>query len=267
LTGDGGDEVFGGYNKYYMGKMNSAYTKVIPNNLHKYIQKKANNLIKDSEDSRGKKFKVRRLLDSVNYKGEYYWEIISLGFTSNHLVNFLNERSFQTEAFEYFKSKTGISYPSSLTDYRIIDKNISLEGDMLVKVDRTSMMNSLECRAPFLNKEIWDFTMKLPHQYLLKGWDKKRILKNAFENQFPKGFLDKSKQGFGAPVGDWLRTSFNGELRGYSNIDKITKQGIFNPEAVDVLVNNHISGKEDNSFKVWAFYCFQKWYDNTYEKI
>jgi asparagine synthase (glutamine-hydrolysing) len=157
-----------------------------------------------------------------------------------------------------------VTQSKSLNYFRTIDKHLSLEGDMLVKVDRTSMLNSLECRAPFLNRELFEFTMTLPEDYLLNKWSKKHILKAAFEDVFPKDFLEKSKQGFGVPVGDWLRQGLKKELQSYIEPDFLNQQHIFNTEAILELVENHLSGKKDSTFKVWAFFCFQKWYKNTY---
>jgi asparagine synthase (glutamine-hydrolysing) len=149
---------------------------------------------------------------------------------------------------------------NSISDLRSIDKLLSLESDMLVKVDRTSMLASLECRAPFLNKKLWDFTNQLPDSYLIKGWDKKHILKEAFKEYFPNDFLNKSKKGFGVPVGDWLRGILKTELLMFIEKRFIEDQNIFNYEAVLKLVNNHLEGKVDNTFRVWTYYCFQKWY-------
>ncbi len=265
LTGDGGDEVFGGYNKYYMGKLNERYSKIVPKKMHELVLRLSSPLLKYSHDNRGFRFKTNRLLNSVDYEHQYYWDIISLGFTKNSLHQYLLPGELDIAIFEEYKEKTGIANPTSLTDFRIIDKHISLEGDMLVKVDRTSMLNSLECRAPFLNKKIWEYTNSLPENLLMKGWNKKYILKEAFRDQFPKDFLDKSKGGFGAPVGDWLKSSIRQELESYIERQKLVKQDIFNEEAVRELVLNHLSGKEDNTFKVWTYYCFQKWYYNTYQ--
>jgi asparagine synthase (glutamine-hydrolysing) len=139
-----------------------------------------------------------------------------------------------------------------------------LEGDMLVKVDRTSMLASLECRAPFLNKELWDFTNQLPDSYLINGWDKKHILKEAFKDYFPKDFLNKSKKGFGVPVGDWLRSELRVELLSYIEKSFIEKQNIFQFNTISNLVIKHLEGKVDNTFRVWTFYCFQKWYKGIY---
>jgi len=264
LTGDGGDEVFGGYNKYYMGKMNQRYAGIVPKKLHGLILKAAKPLLRDSDDKRGNRYKIDRLLNSIDYDNEYYWDIISLGYTKNSLHRYLLPTYLNNHVFDQYIDKTKIEKPSSLTDFRIIDKNISLEGDMLVKVDRTSMMNSLECRAPFLNKKIWNYANKLPEKYLMNGWDKKFILKEAFKDQFPEGFLDKSKSGFGVPVGDWLRSSLRDELESYTTANKLAVQQIFNVDEMQKLVSNHLSGIADNTFKVWTFYCFQKWYYNTY---
>jgi asparagine synthase (glutamine-hydrolysing) len=152
----------------------------------------------------------------------------------------------------------------SLTDFRAIDKIISLEGDLLVKVDRTSMLSSLECRSPFLNKEIWDFTNSLPEKYLLKNWDKKYLLKESFKNYFPPGFLNKSKKGFGIPIGDWLRGSLKNELLHYLDRSFILEQNIFQYDEIYKIVMNHIDNKIDNSFNVYTFFCFQKWYVNKF---
>ena len=135
---------------------------------------------------------------------------------------------------------------------------------MLVKVDRATMLNSLECRAPFLNYKLWDFISGLPENYLIKNLKKKYLLKESFRNYFPKNFLDKPKKGFEIPVGDWLRNNFKVELLTYIEEEFLTKQKIFNVEMIQELVEDHIESRKDNTFKVWTFFCFQKWYKNIY---
>lgn len=262
LTGDGGDEIFGGYNKYYIGKINQRYTKLIPENVHKIIKKVGLSLLHSKDDSRGFSFRMKRLLNAIDYSESYYWDIISLGFSGNTLSDYLLPEFFERQAFGSIKAKTGIDYATTLTDFRMIDKYVSLEGDMLVKVDRSSMLTSLECRAPFLNKALWNYTNSLPENYLIKGWDKKFILKDAFRDEFPDGFLDKSKSGFGVPVGDWLRSSLKDRLLEFIEDGFLKKQGIFEPKAIQNLVMNHINGK-DHTFMVWSFFCFQNWYCNN----
>ncbi|MBA4319803.1 MAG: asparagine synthase (glutamine-hydrolyzing), partial [Flavobacterium sp.] len=160
LTGDGGDEVFGGYNKYYMGRLNQKYIDLVPKKIHDKSQIFLEKLLNVREDSRGLKFKVNRLVKAINYDGDFYTNIISLGFQSTELDRFLTPDYLQKDSFSYFKNSIG-NHKTSLTDFRNIDRLLSLEGDLLVKVDRVSMLNSIECRAPFLNKELWDFTSQL----------------------------------------------------------------------------------------------------------
>ena len=265
LTGDGGDEVFGGYNKYYMGRLNQKYIDLVPKNVHLKSQKFLEKLLNVTEDSRGLRFKVNRLVKAINYEGDFYTNIISLGFQLNELETLLTTEYLQKDSFSFYKNCIG-NHKTSLTDFRNIDRLLSLEGDLLVKVDRVSMLNSMECRAPFLNKELWNFTSQLPESYLINGWDKKHLLKEAFKEHFPKGFLNKSKKGFGVPVGDWLRTNLREELISFSEPHFINEQQIFNQSAVSNMVQGHISKRVDNTFRVWAFYCFQLWYKRSFIK-
>ena len=83
---------------------------------------------------------------------------------------------------------------------------------------------------------------------------------------FPEGFLEKSKSGFGSPTGDWLRQSLRKELESYIEPDLLKSQGIFNVEIITKLVNDHLESKKDSTFRVWSYYCFQKWYTITFLK-
>ncbi|MDG4715640.1 asparagine synthase (glutamine-hydrolyzing) [Winogradskyella marincola] len=260
LTGDGGDEVFGGYNKYYIGKMNKRYTSVVPKALHKTIAKLSNKYLINKDDTRGKRFQINKLLNAINYEGDFYWDIISLANTSKLLSEIMQDDYYDSDLFLEYKEVLGKQKIESLTDFRLVDKILSLEGGMLAKVDRTSMLTSLECRAPFLNKSIWEFTNTLPESYLMKGWNKKYILKEAFRDQFPQDFLEKGKSGFGSPTGDWLRQSLRKELESYIEPEMLKKQGIFKVDVITKLVQDHLDSKKDSTFRVWSYYCFQKWY-------
>lgn len=266
LTGDGGDEVFGGYNKYYIGRMNKRYTSVVPSGLHKAISGLSNKYLINKDDTRGRKFQINRLLNAIDYDGGFYWDIISLANTKSQLAEIMSPDFFDADIFQEYKDVLGNHKIETLTDFRLVDKILSLEGGMLAKVDRTSMMTSLECRAPFLNREIWEFANTLPESYLLKGWNKKYILKEAFRSQFPEEFLEKGKSGFGSPTGDWLRQSLRSELESYIEPELLKTQGIFNVDIITKLVRDHLESKKDSTFRVWSYYCFQKWYKFTFLK-
>ena len=262
LTGDGGDEVFGGYNKYLIGNINKKYTRLVPEYLHRTVLNLTNTFTRQKEDYRGFKFKIRKSLHSINYSDDFFYNIIKLGFSNNDMNSYFLPEQTVSDPLSYYR--TQVPSPITLTDFKEVDRMISLEGDINVKVDRTSMLSSLECRAPFLNKELWDYTQTLPEKYLIKGTDKKHILKKAFEEYFPDQFLNKSKKGFGVPVGDWLKVGIRIELESYIEIDFLKKQKIFNVESIRRLVKGHLSSMEDQSFKVWTFYCFQKWYSHQF---
>lgn len=261
LTGDGGDEVFGGYNKYYIGRLNQIYTSLIPRSLNNNVSRIFTKMLRTADDNRGWKFKLKRMLHAVNYDNEFYYNIIALGFQNHEIDSLLLPTWNQNNVLDRYKIEN--SEASLLNQFKEIDRKLSLEGDLLVKVDRAAMFASIEARAPFLNQELWNFTCGLPDSYLLKGWNKKYLLKKSFENEFPKGFLNKSKKGFGVPVGDWLRNHLRAELESYINPQFLEKQNIFQVDFVKNMVKNHVEGKVDNTFRVWTFYCFQKWYVNN----
>ncbi|TDD98381.1 asparagine synthase (glutamine-hydrolyzing) [Flavobacterium cellulosilyticum] len=264
LTGDGGDEVYGGYNKYYMGRLNRNYTQFMPQSIHNFSEHILNTVWHSKEDQRGLLFKAKRFMKAVNYEGDFYYDIVSLAFLENELKEIFTSPNYMPNPLDYYKKKIG-SKNKSLTDFRNIDRLLSLEGDLLVKVDRAAMLTSLECRAPFLNKTLWDFTSSLPENYLINGWDKKHLLKESFKKYFPKDFLNKSKQGFGVPVGDWLRGVLKEELVSFIDKKFIEDQQLFDYDTISKIVNNHLESKIDNTFRVWTFYCFQLWYKKTFQ--
>lgn len=264
LTGDGGDEVFGGYNKYQIGSINRRYTQWVPKFAHRTLKGVIQPFIEQKDDQRGLKFKINKALNAIDYEDDFYYKVISLGFP-NGTQSLFKPEYHQHTIFSYYKSL--LSKSTTLSDFREIDRHISLEGDMLVKVDRTCMLTSIEGRAPFLNKKIWDYTMQLPEDYLMPNGSQKHILKKAFENKFPDGFLDLNKQGFGVPVGDWLRTSLKDDLLQFVSTEYLKKQNIFDASFIQNLVNEHLNSRRDHTFPVWTFYCFQQWYEKTYKKL
>ena len=262
LTGDGGDEVFGGYNRYLMPLYSSKYKRLVPSWLHEQILKPGIEMVKNKSDDRGKLFQVKKFINAVgNSEFNNLINIISLGYLDNdRKILFKNQPHYDLD-LNYFEQKyQSAATLSQVAKSRFLDMNISLEGDMLVKVDRSSMLNSLECRSPFLDHRLIEFSFTLPDNFLIEKGHTKKILKDTFKEMLPNGLFSMPKSGFGVPVGNWLRESLKNELLEFSRKDFIEDQGIFNPDYISKIVFNHLNKIEDNTFKIWTFYCFQKWY-------
>lgn len=266
LTGDGGDEVFGGYNRYLMSHYSSLYKKIIPNGLHNNVIKPLIFAFNDKSDKRGKLFKLKKFILSLdNSQYAELTNIMKLGFLDDERIELFNEAVFSNLDNCFFKEKfTGLDNTTVLQKARMLDKDICLEGDMLVKVDRASMLNSLECRPPLLDHRLIEFSFTLPDNFLISGTKTKRILKESFEHLLPANLFNLPKSGFGIPIGDWLRGSLKHELLSYLDRQFIEEQGLFNYSYINTLCKNHLSGILDNTFRVWTYFCFQKWFVNTH---
>lgn len=264
LTGDGGDEVFGGYNRYLMNYYSNRYRKLVPNILHELLIKPVINNICQQRDERSKFAQYEKLINSLGKSElEDLTNIMSLGFLKNDRLKLLKSKYNEDLTSIFFEDNyNSIADWSTLSKARYMDKNISLEGDMLVKVDRASMLNSLECRPPLLDSRLFEFSNSLPDKFLINGSNKKRILKETFEHLVPKGLFNLPKKGFSIPIGTWLKENLKDELIRLSNKELLVQQGIFEIEYIQTLIQEHLNHKKDHTYKLWTFYCFQKWYNN-----
>ena len=264
LTGDGGDEVFGGYNKYLIGKIANRYHRWIPGFIHQMNRLIFDCFFKQYSDERGFKYKIRKLLNALDDQRNPYLSIISLGLFDLEYRQLIRSNWQKKDVFYHFRNLMPQT-AGTLNEFRKIDTILSLDGDLLTKVDRTGMLSSLECRAPFLNKSLWQFSLSLPQDWHIYKGEKKHLLKSAFKSYFPNHFFDRSKKGFNVPVGDWLRTSYKKELLKYSEKSLLKKQGIFSEVTLQKWVKAHIERKQDRSFQLWTFFCFQLWYFKIYQ--
>jgi len=129
-----------------------------------------------------------------------------------------------------------------------------------VKVDITSMANSLEARSPFLDHEVMEFAARLPVSMKLRGRDSKYLLKRAFADLLPKENVSRAKMGFGVPVGEWFR----GTLRPYVEEMLFSRQalqrGYFQPSPVRELFDAHLAGRSDNRYLLWSLLMLELWH-------
>jgi len=267
LTGDGGDEVFGGYNKYLIQTTGKHLRPYIPLKVIKAIL--SNSYFKNV-DSKSRIVKLQKLFNSLDTNSMLsHLNIIQLAFRneeSNELINPTNFLDIRKEILSICEPIPR-SINSDLHTARYIDFKVSLEGDLLPKVDRVSMLASLECRAPFLDHRLVDLSFRLPDKFLIKGNNKKRILKDAFDWAVPKNYFNAPKSGFEIPLGNWFRNELKSDVINYLSEDLLAVHGLINIKYTRVILNEHLSKSKDHTWKIWTIYCFQKWYYEVFSKI
>jgi asparagine synthase (glutamine-hydrolysing) len=132
---------------------------------------------------------------------------------------------------------------------------------VLTKVDRASMMNSLEVRSPFLDHQLVSFVNKLPDNLKFRGLTSKYLLKKLMEKYIGKDIVSRKKKGFGMPIAEWLARDLKEDLQNLFSEEKIKKQGIFNHFYLKKIMEEHITKRRNHRQKLWSLFVFQKWYD------
>jgi len=265
LSGDGGDEVFGGYNKYLFIRYRKMFNRYLPAFVRKLlISEFFSQQFLGKGDTRSFSAKFKKLLTSIDSDViNSHLNIISLGFKNRELSQLLSKQPLSSN--ELLLDNIDMNVLSKLTDdlklVRYLDKETSLEGDMLVKTDRACILASLICRSPLLDYRLMEFSYTIPDEYLLYKSNKKRILKDTFADLLPDNYFNAPKLGFEIPVGEWFRTSLKTDLYETLSAKNMECCNFLNVQYIGQLVDEHITGKFDHATKLWIVYCFQKWYD------
>ena len=205
LGGDGADELFAGYDPFKALRLAEFYRRIIPKPVHEAIRWMMG-LMQVSHTNMSPDFKIKRTLRGLSYPKKF-WNAVWLGPLSPCELEELFAEPCDMEAVY----DEAISCWDACRQSNLVDKTLQfytrlyLQDDILVKVDRASMMNSLEVRAPFLDIELVDFVRKIPWNYKYRNGETKYILKRALEPVLPKEVLYRSKKGFGAPIGAWFK--------------------------------------------------------------
>jgi len=259
LSGDGGDEIFGGYPKYYAHKF-ASYLDILPQRVRKIIGNLGNNLPLDNT--------AKRFFYGGQYSAAVRNQLWIAYFTPEELNNILpgmisqsDNDSFFVEADSYCK---GTSAVDLIDKMMYLDMKLTLQDLYLTKVDRASMFCSLEVRSPFLDRESVEFGASLPVSLKVKGINTKYILKKVAEKYLPKEIVGRKKQGFGLPISTWLRNELKAFVLGSFARKKIEGQGILNYAGIQQILNEFYRGKKENYIKVWNLLNLQIWVDRWY---
>ena len=273
LGGDGGDELFGGYNRYYL--LDKYFFKI--QKIPLYLRNKISRIMLGINSKHVDFFfNILNKVSSglIDYKN-FGYKIQKIAFSiiqKNDLDLYDNllsstpeiDKSFIKFNFDIKRNKLNFIKDNSFIESMMLtDLNFYLPDDILCKVDRASMWNGLEVRSPFLDRNLVEFCLNIPTNIKFRNNENKWILRSIIKKYFST-YNNKSKMGFSSPIDSWLR--FEIKKLFISNLDKkfIDSQGIFNYEFVLQKWNEHLNGKRNWGKYLWSFLIFQKWYKKNY---
>jgi asparagine synthase (glutamine-hydrolysing) len=261
LSGDGADELFGGYPTYYARKMGEYFPPFTSKLIKPFV-----NLLPVSHKNMSFDFKAKKFVAGLEFEPDLR-HIMWLG-----AFDFKEKEQLMQP--EYLVKRKDNQFPLLEQHMRhcdtednwerslYIDMRFYLQDNMLVKIDRASMYNSLEVRVPFLDHKVAEFAMHLPADLKYKGKESKFLLKHLAEMYLPADIVHRPKKGFGIPLSKWIREDLKELFEHYLSESRIKEQGIFNAAKIQEMLSDHITLKQDNRKQLYSLLVFQLWYDN-----
>ena len=257
LSGEGADELFGGYTCYNDPRVFKIYQTIVPHCIRKAIRA----ICRKLPDIKGRDYLIRAC-DKLEerYIGNAFM------YDYKQKQELLKDPSIATRPQDltrkyYYRCR---KY-DDVTKMQYLDINMWMVGDILLKADRMSMANSLELRVPFLDKEVFKVASSLPTKLRCNKHNTKYAMRKAAVRHMPEATAEKEKLGFPVPTRVWLRDEK------YYNVVKTkfkgkTAEKFFNTDVIVSWLDSHFSGKEDNSRRVWTIYVFLVWYDIYFDE-
>ena len=252
LGGDGGDEVFGGYDRYL--------ATPVTQKLNPFLGLARKGLKFAGKQSFGNTRKINRVGSQLSPKSSLatrYSSILSLT-QPRELNSLLNPNVYSDRAEVAFVNQFGLSELTSFDRMIRSDFAAYLPGDLLVKVDIATMANSLELRSPLLDVNVVEWGVSLPRKYKIKGFETKHILKDVARSLVPAELIDRPKMGFGIPRAEWLRTGMREMVIDTLTDTTATQRGWFKPSEVRKVIDTHMAG-EDKDNLLWPMLMLELW--------
>jgi asparagine synthase (glutamine-hydrolysing) len=255
LSGEGGDELFGGYYTYVADRLAPRVGRAAPL-LRPLIELLPSSSEKASFDYKAKRFVRGAHLPPV--ERHHAWkEIFSTEARRELLASAPTSDPLELYRARYAETE-GAQELARLQD---LDLGIYLVDDLLVKTDRASMAHSLEARVPFMDPVVAELALALDTKQKVRGFSKKRLLRRAVAPLLPREIVRGRKQGFSIPVAAWLRGDLEPFARDVLSAEAVERQGLLRPEAVTRVLDDHVSGREDLSRQIWGLLAFTLWFD------
>jgi asparagine synthase (glutamine-hydrolysing) len=266
LSGDGGDELFAGYEWYIANKMACYYHK-LPALLRDAWIPRIVDRIPPSARKKGLINKVKRFVEgSVLPESlqHFRWSMFATEESKKHLYSEELKRSVgQISGYERFIAHLqSTEQTERLWQQQVADIKTYLSDDILVKVDRMSMANSLEARTPFLDYRLVEFATGLPSHLKLKGFQTKYLLKRCMASKLPRTVLSRKKEGFSIPMKNWLKQELRPLMQDLLTPARMNRGGFFNASYVQRLMIDHLKGVANHSHQLWSLMMFEMWQDS-----
>lgn len=261
LGGDGGDELFAGYSTLQAHRLMRHYQGLVPGWLRQHLAGRLLDYLPVTFNDISLDFKLRRFLagqTSPPLIRHHFW----LGsFTPQQRKLLLSiERGGSNEVEDLILAHGRQSGAGEvLNQILYCDMKLYLEGDILPKVDRASMANSLEVRVPFLNHRILEFAARLPLRFKLHRLTRKYLLRQAFKDLLPSAVIHRSKKGFNMPVAKWLTGPLRPLAEDLFSETRLKRGGLFNAGYVQTLLAEHLARRRDHRKLLWTLLVFELW--------
>jgi len=266
LSGDGGDETFGGYRRYKFHVREQALRDRLPAGL-RHLLFGALGRLYPKLDRLPRMFRARATFQALARDAvDAYYHAVSIVRDDDRSLLF--SPGFRArlggyrarEVFHEHAARAQTDDPLSLIQY--LDYQTYLPGDINTKVDRASMAHSLETREPLMDHELVEWAARLPSQLKLAGGEGKLVLKKAMEPLLPDDVLYRPKMGFAVPLADWFRGPLRAEVQRVLNGETLARTGIFDTRTLARVAEEHLSGRRDRSAMIWTLLMFERFMTN-----
>ncbi|HZE06661.1 MAG TPA: asparagine synthase C-terminal domain-containing protein, partial [Solirubrobacteraceae bacterium] len=260
LCGEGGDELFGGYETYVADQL-AVRLGPVASQLAPLLERLPSSDARVSLEYRARRFARAAALPPLE-RHHGFKEIFSAGQRAQLLTGDWRDGGGDPLApwRRRFAETEGAPLLARLQD---VDLGVYLVDDLLVKTDRMSMVHSLEARVPFLDPVVAELALALPTALKVRGWSKKRLLRRAASELVPPEILRARKRGFSIPAAAWLRGELEPFAREVLASERMRAQGYFEPAAVTALLEEHIARRQDHSRQLWGLISFSLWLEQV----
>jgi len=265
LSGLGGDELFGGYERYLGFKLSILYN-MLPWPLREKVIRQLIEKIPERADGHYTVNHLKRFVRSASLPHDLrYFGFLAMLEKSRNSSIFAEPEKY-TSGFDHCRNIILAHFNSNNANELLervfyCDIKSYLPDDILACTDRMSMRHSLEVRVPFLDHKLMEFCATIPHEMKIKLWDKKHILKTAALNILPKEVVTHRKQGFEGPMTRWLQTDLKPYVLNVLSKKNLNKHGMLNYDLLKTILDEHFSRVEIHDKLIWSLVIFQTWYN------